>query len=730
MHSPRAHDTNPKVEYLTDSDGDDLQNLLSSVSKIQATPYVVASLERNAEFHEIFSNVPLGDRLIEDYKCSIKTYIHTENGRLYISESHIGFYSEQCAQAQYIIPFHEVTSLKKMTRHAIPNTIKISTRDQKYIFTDLLSRNTTYEAIRNTWRQWACKPIKCACGKAGKHPKQAMIDSVIPGTPRAIYNLMFMGGFMKEFMDEQGLTDIQISDWHPKRPSSQLLVRDILYAKFHPFPLGGSFVIKRELKDEVLHIDFDDYISVLTTMRLANLPSEEFMVETRICIMRAGTTTSRLLVTTQAKGYEDNFLLSPIESLVMHEQKSYYVNLERAIYSHITTHTTESNLNSRVEDLKVAQESLPSQPLAKNLVTSGIPQTAYHPSVAPKDSTDPTQSSQNSVNGNNTRLATDEHASPSQYPDKVMDILQSESPQYVASVMYGYLIHHGCFDLESSIDPSGFSLSAVAEGGFGDIWTGRSQTDGTKLAIKVLRFASLTGDTARKELKRITREIYNWSKLDHENVNKLIGVIMFRERLGMVSEWMEHGNLRQYLNRNASVDRHQLCTQIARGAAYLHSVNMVHGDLKACNILVSSAGILKITDFDYSIFPECSLAFSATSRMGGGTLRWMAPELLLDEEPPQRNLKTDIYALGMTFLETITNAHPYSECQHDHQIYRKLWRKEHPKRSEKYFPNTEWGNGMWNLLLECWNFNPASRPTADTILSLLLTLENGTMNIA
>ncbi|KAL5640213.1 hypothetical protein ACGC1H_007479 [Rhizoctonia solani] len=74
--------------------------------------------------------------------------------------------------------------------------------------------------------------------------------------------------------------------------------------------------------------------------------------------------------------------------------------------------------------------------------------------------------------------------------------------------------------------------------------------------------------------------------------------------------------------------------------------------------------------------------------MGGGTLRWMAPELLLDEEPPQRNLKTDIYALGMV-SETITNAHPYSECRHDHQIYRRLSRKEHPQKSGVHFPDND-----------------------------------------
>ncbi|EUC67019.1 tyrosine kinase domain protein [Rhizoctonia solani AG-3 Rhs1AP] len=298
-----------------------------------------------------------------------------------------------------------------------------------------------------------------------------------------------------------------------------------------------------------------------------------------------------------------------------------------------------------------------------------------HPSLAPAerstDAAERTSRSDNTGAPNSTPTNAAMHtSSPSPYPNEVSSILHPHPhpPQYMASTMHECLIQHGCLDLISLVDPLGFSTSAVAEGGYGDVWTGRFHKDGTKVAIKVLRFTLSTGDVAKKELKRTAREIYNWSKLDHENVNKLMGVIMFRERLGMVSEWMEHGNLRQYLSRNSGLDRGELCVQIARGVAYLHGVNMVHGDLKAYNILVSSTGIIKITDFDYSIFPECSLVFSATTRVGGGTLRWMAPELVLEENPPQRNTKTDVYALGMTLLVSIlecyapNHTHKYRYC--------------------------------------------------------------------
>jgi hypothetical protein len=54
------------------------------------------------------------------------------------------------------------------------------------------------------------------------------------------------------------------------------------------------------------------------------------------------------------------------------------------------------------------------------------------------------------------------------------------------------------------------------------------------------------------------REIYNWSQAKHENIQELMGVIMFRGRLGMVSLWMEHGDLKAYIEEHPEIDRHNL----------------------------------------------------------------------------------------------------------------------------------------------------------------------------
>ncbi|KAG8727129.1 hypothetical protein FRC11_013864, partial [Ceratobasidium sp. 423] len=210
--------------------------------------------------------------------------------------------------------------------------------------------------------------------------------------------------------------------------------------------------------------------------------------------------------------------------------------------------------------------------------------------------------------------------------------------------IFDVLLRHGCVDLSSQMGTTKSDVVRVAAGGSGDIWKGEL-FNGTRVAIKTWR-ASIIDASGYKVLKRSARELHLWSKMKHENVHELMGIILFRGKaLGMVSEWMENGDLHEYLRRNPQADRLNLSLQVASGLTYVHSCNMVHGDVKAPNVLVSSDGVAKLTDFGSSIMPESSLLFSATASDELKSLRWAAPELILNE-----SLKTksaDVYSLGM-----------------------------------------------------------------------------------
>ncbi|CAE7191820.1 unnamed protein product [Rhizoctonia solani] len=256
----------------------------------------------------------------------------------------------------------------------------------------------------------------------------------------------------------------------------------------------------------------------------------------------------------------------------------------------------------------------------------------------------------------------------------------------------------------------------VSGGGFGDIWKGRLYS-GTKVAIKAWRTNTME-QAGYKTLKRAARELYIWSRMDHPNIHRLQGVILFRDQyLGMVSEWMENGNLHEYLRQHPFTDRYQLCIHVASGLKYMHSHNMIHGDLKAANVLVSSDGIARLSDFDFSIMSEVtSLVFSESSNTRAGSIRWTAPEMLLSNVP-KRTTQSDVYALGM---EIFTGDVPYPECRQDFTVLNTVAKGVLPTRPLERIKENHQGNSMWQLLSNCWDRNPCERPSSRQVYDTLV----------
>ncbi|CAE6378335.1 unnamed protein product [Rhizoctonia solani] len=212
--------------------------------------------------------------------------------------------------------------------------------------------------------------------------------------------------------------------------------------------------------------------------------------------------------------------------------------------------------------------------------------------------------------------------------------------------IFSSLIKYGCNDLSSRMDTKQDTALIVSGGGFGDIWKGKLH-NGRPVAIKAWRINTLK-QCDYQTVKRAARELFIWSRMDHPNIHKLQGVIMFREQyLGMVSGWMDYGNLYEYLQKEPNADQYQLCVHVASGLKYMHGYSTIHGDLKAMNVLVSSDGVAKLSDFDFSVMSGASsLVFSESSNSRLGSARWAAPEILL-ADTPVRTKKADVYALGM-----------------------------------------------------------------------------------
>ncbi|CAE7073902.1 unnamed protein product [Rhizoctonia solani] len=304
-------------------------------------------------------------------------------------------------------------------------------------------------------------------------------------------------------------------------------------------------------------------------------------------------------------------------------------------------------------------------------------------------------------------------------PDSDNDV----GPQIVTREMstqqiFECLCRAGCVNLSSQMDTGQDTAMIASGGGFGDIWKGEMHT-GAKVAIKAWRTTALK-QCEYKTLKRAARELHLWSRMDHPHIHQLQGVILFKEQyLGMVSEWMDNGNLHDYLLKHPRANRYQLCIHVTSGLEYMHGRNTVHGDLKALNVLVSSEGIARLSDFDFSIMSDASsLVFTASSNNRMGSIRWVAPEMI--SGTLKRTTRTDVYALGMTMLEIFTGDVPYPELRQDFAVMNAVAQGILPPRPAKYLTADELGNCVWKLMSDCWSREPHERPSAVRVLEVLI----------
>ncbi|KAG9080238.1 hypothetical protein FS749_008080, partial [Ceratobasidium sp. UAMH 11750] len=272
------------------------------------------------------------------------------------------------------------------------------------------------------------------------------------------------------------------------------------------------------------------------------------------------------------------------------------------------------------------------------------------------------------------------------------------------------LSQSGCPDISAKLNLEQCSQWSIDGGGQGDIYKGML-LNGEHVAIKTSRGdQSLDLSKGNVVFKRVARELHTWYKLDHQNTAKLLGMAVFRGHIAMISPWVEPGNFYKFIAAFPDADRMDLCLQVANGLAYLHENGVVFGDLKAQNVLVGRDGVAKLTDFGLSVLEQPKISFSSTQNPGGGSTRWMAPELITDSTG--RSFEADVYALGMTFIEILTDEYPFPELSDVNIMFAVATKGIIPARPERLTVQSPRHEIWWELLQKCWNREPSMRPKA------------------
>jgi guanylate cyclase, other len=193
------------------------------------------------------------------------------------------------------------------------------------------------------------------------------------------------------------------------------------------------------------------------------------------------------------------------------------------------------------------------------------------------------------------------------------------------------------------------------------------------------------------------------SRLRHPCITTVMGAVLETgEEPLLVMELMDHGSLFDLLHNDSMVIEGDIVLpilrDIAQGLRFLHAATpeIIHGDLKALNVLVDHKFRAKVADFGLSQKKGSGAA---------GTPYWMAPELLRDES--RNTTSSDVYSFGIVLFEVYSREIPYQGEKFD-DVIRDI---RDPNIRKRPGTPVSMPSQITELMNECIGENPSARPT-------------------
>jgi serine/threonine-protein kinase len=191
-------------------------------------------------------------------------------------------------------------------------------------------------------------------------------------------------------------------------------------------------------------------------------------------------------------------------------------------------------------------------------------------------------------------------------------------------------------------------LSSLGSGGFGSVYLAEDTWIDKKVAIKVPHKQHLDFGEMLKEPRLL-------AAMSHPNIVTVLTAEKEDDRFFIVMEYVPGETLEARIMREGALDLADaldFTCQICNAVDHAHRSGVLHRDLRPGNILVSDAGMVKVTDFGTSRFLE--IAAHGTTVIGSPP--YMAPEQFLGKAV----FASDVYSIGVTMYQMLTGALPYN----------------------------------------------------------------------
>lgn len=241
-------------------------------------------------------------------------------------------------------------------------------------------------------------------------------------------------------------------------------------------------------------------------------------------------------------------------------------------------------------------------------------------------------------------------------------------------------------------------INRIGSGGMADVYKAMDEKLNRMVAVKVLKPEFREDKTF---IAKFRTEAQAAAGLSHPNVVNVFDVGEDRGVYYIVMELVEGITLKDYINRKGKLsvkEATSIAIQVSLGLEAAHNRGIVHRDVKPQNIIISTDGKVKLSDFGIAKATSSNTISSNVM----GSVHYSSPEQV---RGGYSDYKSDIYSLGITLYEMVTGRVPFDGDTTVAIAIKHL--QEEIEAPSKYTPNLPFS--LEQIILKCTQKSPDRR---------------------
>ncbi len=218
-------------------------------------------------------------------------------------------------------------------------------------------------------------------------------------------------------------------------------------------------------------------------------------------------------------------------------------------------------------------------------------------------------------------------------------------------------------------------LKSLGKGGFSETFLAQDSLSLALRVVKCLKLSSAPSETAQELFETEVQTLYQLGHLN-QKIPALFDHFVEERSLYLVQEFIDGHDLAQETEKDQAWSQEkviELLRQVLPTLQFLHSHQVIHGDIKPRNIIRRTDGQLVLIDFGAVKLTSSPSSQSSSSSQDivVGTSGYMPNE----QQTGRSRFSSDIYALGMVVIQCITGIHP-RDLKEDPQTGEIQWKSQ------------------------------------------------------